>query len=119
MYNCIQSHRRLPYAADRGRFYAVQLETFKPRMFFVPYTRILFDHHTVQRHVDRADLRFLTKIAFRVFRSVSVGKTYRHLRPGGIASGARVVSQKNYVSVTETGHVFDCAVAESDHSLTK
>ena len=119
MYNRIQSHLKRHYAADRCRLYAVQLKLLDPRIFLISDGRILFKQDAVQRNIDCPYLRFFPEIIIRILRSVSVGKTYRHLRPGGIASGARVVSQKNYVSVTETGHVFDCAVAESDHSLTK
>ena len=119
MYNCIQSRRRLPYAADRSGFYAVELELRYPRIFLISDSRILFKQHTVNRHINNSYLRFLAEIPFGIFRSVSVSKTYRHLRPGGIASGAGVISQQHDVLVAEHRHVFDCVVVQSYHSFTK
>ena len=119
MYNCIPSRRRLPYAADRSRFYAVEFKLFHPRIFLISDSSILLDQHTVSRNVNSPYLRFLTEIALGVFRSVSVGKTYRHLRPGGIASGAGVISQQHDVLVSEHRHIFDCVVVQPYHSLTK
>ena len=119
MYNCIQSHRRLPYAANRSRFYAVEFKLFHPRIFLISDSSILLDQHTVSRNVNSPYLRFLTEIALGVLRSVSVGKTYRHLRPGGIASGAGIIGQQNDVFVAEHLHICNCVVVQSYHSFTK
>ena len=119
MYNCIQSHGWLPYAANRSRFYAVEFKLFHPRIFLISDGRVLLEQYTVNRHVNSAYLRFLTDVALGILRSVSVGKTYRHLRPGGIASGAGVISQQHDVLVAEHRHVFDCVVVQPYHSLTK
>ena len=119
MYNCIQSRRRLPYAADRSGFYAVELELRYPRIFLISDSRILFKQHTVNRHINNSYLRFLAEIPFGIFRSVSVSKTYRHLRPGGIASGAGIIGQQNDVFVSEHLHICNCVVVQSYHSFTK
>ncbi len=51
MYNCIQSNRRLPYAADRGWFYAVKLELLDPRILLISDRCIFFEQHTVNRYI--------------------------------------------------------------------
>ena len=66
MYNCIQLRRRLPYAADRSGFYAVELELRYPRIFLISDGRIFFKQHAVQRHVNRSDLRLLTEITLGI-----------------------------------------------------
>ena len=53
MYNCIQSGRRLQDAADCSRLYAVQLELLDPRILLIPYGCVLFEQHTVGRHINR------------------------------------------------------------------
>ena len=119
MYNCIQLRRRLQDAAHSGRLYPIKLEFFDPRIFLISDGRVFLEQHTVNRHINCSDLRFLTKIVPGIFRSVSVGKTYRHLRFGGIASGTRVVGQKNDILVAEHIHVCYCVVVQSYHNLTK
>ena len=119
MYNCIQSYRRLPDAADCSRLYTVEFKLFDPRILLISYGRVLFEQHPVSRHVNSTYLRFFTKISLSIFRSVSVGKTYRHLRPGGIASGAGIIGQQNDVFVAEHLHICNCVVVQSYHSFTK
>ena len=119
MYNCIQSCRRLPDAAYRSRFYPVEFKLLYPRIFLISDSRILFKQHTVNRHINNSYLRFLAEIPFGIFRSVSVSKTYRHLRPGGIASGAGIIGQQNDVFVAEHLHICNCVVVQSYHSFTK
>ena len=67
MYNCIQSNRRLPDAANRSRFNAVQLKLFYPWILLISDGRVVFKHHTVNRHINSPDLRFFTEISFRIF----------------------------------------------------
>ena len=50
MYNCIQSRRRLPYAADSSRFYSVKLELLDPWILLISDGRILLNQHAVHRH---------------------------------------------------------------------
>ena len=119
MYNCIQSQGRLPDAADCSRLYTVEFKLFDPWILLISYGRILFEQYSVSRHVNSSYLRFLTKIPLSVLSSVSVSKTYRHLRLGGIASGAGIIGQQNYVPVAELCHVFYSIVVESDHNFTK
>lgn len=66
---------------------------------------VLFDQHTVNRHINSTYLRFIAKIV--PVRSVPVSKTYRHLRFGGITSRAGIIGQKHYVPEPELPHVFD------------
>ena len=66
MYNCIQSNRRLPYAANRGWFYAVKLELLDPRILLISDGRMFFKQLVVQRHVNRSDLRLLTEITLGI-----------------------------------------------------
>ena len=54
--------RRLPHAADGGRFYAIELELFYPGVFFIPDGSVLLKHDSVERHINRAYLRFLAQI---------------------------------------------------------
>ena len=110
MYNCIQSRRRLPYAADSSRFYSVKLELLDPWILLISDCCVLFEKDSVKRHVNSTYLRFFTKIALGKLRAVSVGKTYRHLRFGGIASGARVIGQQHNVAVAQPPHIFDSVV---------
>ena len=119
MYNCIQSHRRLPDAAYSSRLYAIKLKFLYPRIFLISDGRVFLEQHTVNRHINGSYLRFLSEIIPGIFRSVSVGKTYRHLRFGGITSGTRIVGQKHDVFVTEHFHIFDCVVVQPYHSFTK
>ncbi len=119
MYNCIQSRRRLPDAADCSRLYTIKLKFLDPRIFLISDGRVFFEQHTVDRYINSSDLRFLAKIVPGIFRSVSVGKTYRHLRLGGITSGTSIVGQKHDVFVTEHFHIFDCVVVQPYHSFTK
>ena len=119
MYNCIRSRRRLPDTADRSRFYAVKLKLLYPGIFFIPYSSAFFYQHSVKRHINSSYLRFFTKIVCSKLRTVSVGKAYRHLRFGGIASGTRVISQKHDVLVSEHCHICDSIVVEFYHSFTK
>ena len=119
MYNCIQSHRRLPDTADCSRLYSIEFKFFDPWIFLISYDSILFQQNSMQRHVNRPYLRLFPKIALGILRPVSVGKTYRHLRLGGITSGAGIIGQQNYVPVAELCHVFYSIVVESDHSFTK
>ena len=119
MYNCIQSSRRLPDTAYSGRLYPIQLKFLDPRILFISDGRIFLEKHTVNRYINCSDLRFLAKIVRGILRSVSVGKTYRHLRLGGIASGARIIGQQNDVFVSEHCHICNCVVVQSYHNLTK
>ena len=119
MYNCIQSRRRLPYAADSSRFYSVKLELLDPWILLISDCCVLFEKDSVKRHVNSTYLRFFAKIALGKLRAVPVGKTYRHLRFGGITSGTRIVGQKHDVFVTEHFHIFDCVVVQPYHSFTK
>ena len=119
MYNCIQSCRRLPDAAYSSRLYAIKLKFLYPRIFLISDGRVFLEQHTVNRHINGAYLRFLAEIIPGIFRSVSVSKTYRHLRLGGITSGSRVVGQKNDILVAEHIHVCYCVVVQSYHNLTK
>ena len=119
MYNCIQSSRRLPDTAYSGRLYPIQLKFLDPRILFISDGRIFLEKHTVNRYINCSDLRFLAKIVRGILRSVSVGKTYRHLRLGGIASRTCVVSQKHDVFVSEHFHICYCVVVQPYHSLTK
>ena len=100
MYNCIHLRRWLPDAAYCCRFYTIKLESLYPRVFLISDGCILFEQHTVKRHINSSYLRFFAQIALGKLRSVSVSKTYRHLRPGGITSGAGVICQQHDVSVT-------------------
>ena len=115
MYNRIQSHLKRHYAADRCRLYAVQLKLLDPRIFLISDGRILFKQDAVQRNIDCPYLRFFPEIIIRILRSVSVGKTYRHLRLGGIASGARIICQKHNVFVSQAPHIFDSIVIKANH----
>ena len=115
MYNCIQSRRRLPYAADSSRFYSVKLELLDPWILLISDCCVLFEKDSVKRHVNSTYLRFFAKIALGKLRAVSVGKTYRHLRFGGIASGARIICQKHNVFVSQTPHIFDSIVVKANH----
>ena len=105
----------MPDAADRGRLYAVELEFLNPRVLLVPYGSVLFEQHTVDRHVNSAYRRLLAEVFLRVLRSVFVSKTYRHLRLGGITSRAGRIGQQHYVPVAEHLHVFDGVVIEAYH----
>lgn len=109
------STRRRPDTADRRRLYAVKLKLFYPRVFFIPDRGTFLDQHTVKRNIYRPYLRLLTYIAIRKLRPVSAGKTYRHLRLGGSASGLVIVGQKDYVPEAEHLHVFDGVIVESYH----
>ena len=119
MYNCIQSHRWLPDAAYSGRLYTIKLKFLDPGIFLISDGRVLLEQYTVNRHVNSAYLRFLTDVALGILRSVSVGKTYRHLRLGGIASGSGIIGQKNYILITEHRHICYCVVVQPYHSFTK
>ena len=119
MYNCIQSCRWLPDAAYRSRFYPVEFKLLYPRIFFISDGRILLEQHTVKRHINSPYLRFLADIVPGILRSVSVGKTYRHLRLGGIASGPGIIGQQNYILITEHRHICYCVVVQPYHSFTK
>ena len=119
MYNCIRLRLKWYYAADRCRLYAVEFKLFDPGILFVSDSSSLFYQYSVSRHVNSTYLRFFTKIALSIFRSVSVGKTYRHLRLGGIASCARVICQQYDVFVAEHRHICNCVVVQSYHNLTK
>lgn len=116
MYNCIQSSGWLPDAADRGRLYTVKLKLLDPRILLISDSRILFEQDTMQRNINCSYLRFFTYIIICILRPVSVGKTYRHLRFGGIASGARVICQQHNVLVSQTPHIFDSIVVKANHS---
>ena len=113
------SHGLRPYAAYCSGLDAIELKLLYPRILFVSDRRVILKQDPVKWHVNSAYLRFLTEIALSILRSVSVGKTHRHLRFGGIASGARGVGQENDIPVAEHIHVFDSIVVESYHSLTK
>ena len=119
MYNCIQSHRRLPDAAYSSRLYAIKLKFLYPRIFLISDGRVFLEQHTVNRHINGAYLRFLAEIIPGIFRSVSVSKTYRHLRLGGITSGPGIIGHKNNVFVTEHCHICYCIVIQPYHSFTK
>lgn len=119
MYNCIQLCRRLPDTAYRSRFYAVEFKLLYPRIFFISDGRVLFEKHAVNRHVNSPYLRFLPDVALGILRSVSAGKTYRHLRLGGITSGPGIIGHKNNVFVTEHCHICYCIVIQPYHSFTK
>ena len=119
MYNCIQSRRRLPYAADSSRFYSVKLELLDPWILLISDCCVFFEKDSVKRHVNSTYLRFFAKISLGILRAVPVGKTYRHLRPGGIASGTGIIGQKNYVFITEPRHICYCVIVQSYHSFTK
>ena len=119
MYNCIQLYRRLPYAADRGRFYSVKFKLLYPRIFLVSDGRAFFEQHTVKGHINTPYLRLLAQISLSELRPVSAGKTYRHLRPGGIASGPGIIGKKHDVFVAELPHIFDSVIVESYHNFTK
>ena len=119
MYNCIQSSRRLPDTAYSGRLYPIQLKFLDPRILFISDGRIFLEKHTVNRYINCSDLRFLAKIVRGILRSVSVGKTYRHLRLGGIASGPGIIGQQNYILITEHRHICYCVVVQPYHSFTK
>jgi len=119
MYNCIQSCRRLPDAAYRSRFYPVEFKLLYPRIFFISDGRVLLEQHTVKRHINSPYLRFLADIVPGILRSVSVGKTYRHLRLGGIASGTCGIGQQNDIFVAEHRHVCYCVVIQPYHNFTK
>ena len=108
-----------PYAAYCSGLNAIELKLLYPRILFVSDRCVILEQDPVKWHVNSAYLRFLTEIALSILRSVSVGKTHRHLRFGGIASGARGVGQENDIPVAEHIHVFDSVVVESYHSLTK
>ena len=119
MYNCIQLYRRLPDAAPGCRRYAIKFKLLYPRIYLISDGCVLLKQHPVNRHVNSPYLRFLTKITLGVIRPVSVSKTYRHLRSGGIASCAGVIGQQHDVLVSEHRHIFDCVVVQPYHSLTK
>ena len=119
MYNCIQSHRWCPDTADCRRFYTIEFKLLYPRIFLISDGRVLLEQHAVDRHVNSAYLRFLTDITLGILRSVSVGKTYRHLRLGGITSGPGIIGHKNNVFVTEHCHICYCIVIQPYHSFTK
>ena len=119
MYNCIQLYRRLPDAAHGSRLYAIKFKLLYPRIYLISDGCVLLKQHPVNRHVNSPYLRFFTKIALGKLRAVPVGKTYRHLRFGGIASGPRVIGQQHDVLVSEHRHIFDCVVVQSYHSFTK
>ena len=84
-------------------------------MLFVPDARVLFDGNSVDRHIDSSYLRFFTHVFLNVFGPVSVSKTYRHLRLGGIASRAGIIGQQDYVPVSEFPHVFDSVIVKAYH----
>lgn len=91
MYNCIQLCLKRYNAAYRRRFYAVEFKLLYPRIFLISDSGILFENHSVKRHINRTYLRFFAIVIPGKIRAVSVGKTYRHLRLGGITSGARII----------------------------
>ena len=115
MYNCIQSRRRLPYAADSSRFYSVKLELLDPWILLISDCCVFFEKDSVKRHVNSTYLRFFAKISLGILRAVPVGKTYRHLRFGGIASGPRVIGQQHDISASQPLHIFDSVIIKADH----
>ena len=119
MYNCIQLGRWLPNAADRRGLYPVQLKLLYPGMPLISDARVLFEKHPMQRHINSSYLRFFTQISFGELRAVFAGKTYRHLRFGGITSRAGIVGKQDDVPEAQAGHVFYCCIIEPYHSLTK
>ncbi len=102
-------------AADCGRLYAVQFEFFDPRILLISDGWVVFEKDSVKRHVNSPYLRFFAKIAFGKLRAVSVGKTYRHLRFGGITSGTRVIGQKHDVPETQAPHIFYSIIIQPYH----
>jgi hypothetical protein len=119
MYNCIRLRLKWYYAADRCRLYAIEFKFLYPRIFLISDGRVLLEQHTVKRHINSPYLRFLADIVPGILRSVSVGKTYRHLRLGGIASGACGIGQQNDIFVAEHRHVCYCVVIQPYHNFTK
>ena len=119
MYNCIQSRLQRHDATHRRGLYAVKLKFLDPRILLISDRCIFFEQHTVNRHINGSYLRFLAEIIPGIFRSVSVSKTYRHLRLGGITSGAGIIGQQNDVFVAEHLHICNCVVVQSYHSFTK
>ena len=119
MYNCIRLRLKWYYAADRCRLYAVEFKLFDPWVFLISYDCILFQQHPVNRHINSSYLRLFAKIVFSILRTVPIGKTYRYLRLGGIASCARVISQQHDVFVAEHRHICNCIVVKSYHNFTK
>ena len=119
MYNCIRSCGWPPNTANCSGLYAIKLKSFYPWMFLVPDAWLLFKKHAMQRHINGSYLRFFAQITIGKLRPVPVGKTYRHLRPGGIASSAGIVGQQHDVFVTQLRHVFDSIIIEPYHSFTK
>ena len=108
-----------PYAAYCSGLDAIELKLLYPRILFVSYRCVILEQDPVKGHVNSANLRFFAYIFIGIFCRIPVSKTYRHLRLGGIASGARCVGQEYDIPVSEHIHIFDSIVVESYHSLTK
>ena len=105
--------RWLPRAAYRRGFDAVKLKTLDPRAPLVSYAGLIVKYDAAQRDIYLSDRRAYAHVSAFEFRSVSVGKTYRHPLAGGTASGLAAVSQQHDVSESEPAHVFDSGIIES------
>ena len=119
MYNCIRLRLKWYYAADRCRLYAVEFKLFDPRVLLISDGCILFQQHSVNRHINSPYLRLFTKIVSGILRTIPIGKTYRYLRLGGVASRARIICQQHNVFVSEHRHICNCVIVKSYHNLTK
>lgn len=109
-------HPRLPYAAYCCRLDPVQLEFFYPGILFIPDTRLTAEFDSVQRDINRTDLRLLAQIPFFIKGRIFVSKTYRHLRFGGVTSRSCVIGQQDNIPEAKTPHVFNCRIVKFYHA---